>query len=162
MSTKGRQRRKTARAKKQRANEWSDSGDNDDMLYDGGQPVEYEDMEAWAGGGTSGRARGSVGGGRARIKEEDGSEEWSLQAEGGEGGGGRGDGRGSGQRDAAAHSFVHRQGLHTFRSLPAKWQAESALTWIQCENKACGKWRRVKAAEVPEGPWFCADNSLPT
>jgi hypothetical protein len=32
-------------------------------------------------------------------------------------------------------------------------------TWIQCENGACGKWRRVPLSEVPEGAWFCHQNS---
>ena len=30
------------------------------------------------------------------------------------------------------------------------------LTWIQCEEAGCGKWRRLRTADVPDGPWVCA------
>lgn len=34
-------------------------------------------------------------------------------------------------------------------------------SWIQCENPLCGKWRKVKLAEVPSGVWYCSDNLDP-
>ena len=34
-------------------------------------------------------------------------------------------------------------------------------TFVQCDIKACQKWRRIITLDVPEGPWTCAMNHDP-
>lgn len=41
------------------------------------------------------------------------------------------------------------------------YEADLLFTWVQCEAEGCGKWRRVRRSEVPDGPFHCADNGLP-
>ena len=36
---------------------------------------------------------------------------------------------------------------------------ETAATWVQCNGKGCGKWRRVPGHAKLPGRWYCRMNT---
>ncbi|KAK9857193.1 hypothetical protein WJX84_009152 [Apatococcus fuscideae] len=48
----------------------------------------------------------------------------------------------------------------THQQSPASGRAEP-WTFVQCDIKACQKWRRIITSDVPEGPWTCGMNNDP-